>query len=56
MGNIRVTGMQLNPGAPEGGGASVSPPRNRKKIVVEKWSSFLELYKMTKVLEDGIEN
>ena len=33
-----------------------SPPRETEKIVVEKWCYFPELYKMTKVREDGIEN
>ena len=30
-------------------------PPNRK-IVVEKWCYFPEVYQMTKVLEDGMEN
>ena len=31
-----------------------SPPAKPKKNVVEKWCYFPELYKMTKVQEDGI--
>ena len=31
-------------------------PHETEKIVVEKWCYFPELYKMTKVREDGIEN
>ena len=42
--------------APAGGGAEASPLRETEKIVVEKWCYFPELYKMTKVREDGIEN
>ena len=41
-----------NKGARKGGGA---PPPNRKNVV-EKWCYFPELYKMTNVREDGIEN
>ena len=40
---------------PQGGG-SLPPPPETEKIVVEKWCYFRELYKMTKVWEDGIEN
>ena len=32
-----------------------SPPGNRKNVV-ENWCYFPELYKMTEVQEDGIEN
>ena len=42
------------PGAHGGGKGEYSPPQ-QKKIVVEKWSYFPEVYKMTKVQEDGIE-
>ena len=41
-------------GAPAGGGRF--PPPETGKIVVEKWCYFPELYKITEVLEDGIEN
>ena len=37
------------------GEASPSPPET-EEIVVEKWCYFPELYKMTKVREDEIEN
>ena len=44
-------------GAPAGGGKGGKlPPPETKNIVVEKWFYFPELYKMTKVGEDGIEN
>ena len=42
-------------GRPRGEGEA-SPPTETGKIVVEKWCYFPELYKMTKVREDGIEN
>ena len=43
-------------GRPQGGGGSFPPPRPKpKKLVVEKWCYFPELYKITKVREDGIE-
>ena len=44
--------------APAGGGGrgEAPPPPETEKIVVEKWCYFPELYKMTKVREDGIEN
>ena len=42
-------------GARKGEGGSFNPPET-EKIVVEKWCYFQVLYKMTKVLEDGIEN
>ena len=42
-------------GARRGEGESFPPPRNRK-IVVEKWCYFPELYKMTEVREEWIEN
>ena len=32
------------------------PPPETEKIVVEKWCYFPELYKMTDVREEGIEN
>ena len=38
-----------------GRGAKLPPARNRK-IVVEKWCYFVDLYKIRKVLEDGREN
>ena len=38
-------------GRPQGG----APPPETEKIIVEKWCYFPELYKMTKVREDGIE-
>ena len=41
-------------GRPQGDGGA--PPPETEKIVVEKWCYFPELYKMTKVREDGIEN
>ena len=37
-------------------GKGEDPPQKPKKIVVEKWSYFSEVYKMTKVLEDRREN
>ena len=40
--------------APVGGGKP--PPTETEKVVVEKWCYFSPLYKMTKVLEDWIEN
>ena len=43
-----------NQGRPQGEGEA-SPPET-ERIVVEKWCYFPELYKMTKVREDGIEN
>ena len=43
-------------GARRGGRVEDSPPPEAEKIVVEKWFYFPEVYKMTKVLEDGIEN
>ena len=44
-------------GARRGGkGGSFPPPPETEKIVVEKWCYFPELYKMTEVREDGIEN
>ena len=43
----------LQPGAPAAGGES-STSRNRENCC-RKWCYFSELYKMTKVLEDGIE-
>ena len=43
----------IREGAPRGGEA---PPPETEKIVVEKWCYFPELYKMTKVQEDRIEN
>ena len=42
--------------APAGEGGELPPPPETEKIVVEKWCYFPELYKMTKVREDGIEN
>ena len=42
-------------GSPRGGG-ELPPPPETEKIVVEKWCYFPELYKMTKVVEDGIGN
>ena len=42
-------------GRPQGGGRGEAPPKP-KKIVVEKWCYFAELYKMTEVREDGIES
>ena len=41
--------------APAGGGRGMLPPET-EKIVVEKLCYFPELYKMTKVLADEIEN
>ena len=44
-------------GARRGGGKGGEiPPPETEKIVVEKWCYFPELYKMTEVREDGIEN
>ena len=48
--------MQKNHGRPQGGGGKLPPPPETEKIVVEKWCYFREMYKMTKVREDGIEN
>ena len=45
--------------APAGGGGrggKLPPPPETEKIVVEKWCNFPELYKMTEVPEEGIEN
>ena len=43
--------------APAGGGEGGKlPPPETEKIVVEKWCYFPELYKMTEVREEGIEN
>ena len=39
----------------EEGGGRAPPPPETEKIVGEKWCYFRELYKMTKVQEDGIE-
>ena len=50
---------ELTTRAPAGGGGTGEaspPPPETEKIVVEKWCYFPELYKMTKVREDGIEN
>ena len=41
-------------GARRGGAGKLSP--ETEKIVLEKWCYFPEVYKMTKVLEGGIEN
>ena len=41
-------------GAPAGGGGTRGIPPETENIV-EKWGCFPELYKMAKVLEDGIE-
>ena len=49
---INVAVKSFAPGAPAGGGRST---RNRKQCC-RKMVFFLELYKLTKVLEDGIEN
>ena len=38
------------------GGEDPPPPPETEKIVVEKWCYFPELYKMTKVTVDEIEN
>ena len=46
-----ITQQLANQGSPQGG----FPPETGK-IVVEKWGYFPELDKMTKVVEDGIEN
>ena len=43
-------------GRPQGGGEASHPHPETEKMVVEKWGYFPELYKMTKVLEDGMEN
>ena len=44
-------------GRPQGGGMEeASPPLETEKIVVEKLYYFAELYKMTEVREEGIEN
>ena len=45
----------LSMGARRGRG-KLAPPRQTEQIVVEKWCYFPYLYKMTKVLEDGIEH
>ena len=44
------------PGALRGGAGEASPSPETEKIVVETWSYFPELYKMTNVREDEIEN
>ena len=41
--------------APAGGGGKLPPPET-EKIVVEKWWYFPELYQITEVREDEIEN
>ena len=38
------------------GGKGGNPPPETEKIVVEKWCYFPELYKMTEVREEWIEN
>ena len=38
------------------GGRGKSPSPKPKKIAVEKWCYFLELYKMRKIQKDGMEN
>ena len=43
----------VNQGHPQGGRGEYPP--ETKKIVVEKWCYFPELYKTTKIQEDGIE-
>ena len=43
-------------GARRGEGGGTSPLPETEKIVVEKWCYFPELYKITEVREDGIEN
>ena len=48
-----LTQQRQQTGHPHGGW-TITP--ETEKIVVEKWCYFLELYKMTKVLEDRIEN
>ena len=45
----------LTPWAPAGGKGG-NFPAETEKIVVEKWCYFPELYKMTKLRENGIEN
>ena len=42
----------LSTGARRRDGGKMPPPKN----VMEKWFDFPEMYKTTKVLEDGIEN
>ena len=39
-----------------GGGEGELPPTETEKIVGEKWCYFPELYKITEVREEGIEN
>ena len=44
-------------GRPQGGrGEASPPPHETEKSVVEKWCYFPELYKMTEVREEGVEN
>ena len=38
------------------GRGEAPPPPKPNKIVIEKWCYFPELYKITNVREDGIEN
>ena len=45
---------RITHGRPQG--VEGEAPPQTEKIVVEKWCYFPELYKMTKVREDGIEN
>ena len=42
--------------APSGGGGGTSPLPETEKIVLEKSCYFTELYKITEVREDEIEN
>ena len=42
--------------APARGEGGKLPPPETENIVVEKWCYFPELYKITEVREDGIEN
>ena len=42
-------------GARKGRG-KLPPPLETEKIVADKWCYFPELYKMTEVREEGVEN
>ena len=48
--------FNITRGARRGEGVKHPTPPETEKIVVEKWRYFPELYKMTKVREDRIEN
>ena len=53
--HCRKTSLYIIPGALAGGRGKLPPPETEKNVV-EKWSSFAGLDKMTKILEDRREN